>query len=89
MAPPRTASSLSIPTRQCPDSIVTGSRHVASAAHLARGCLMAEQACELARWVGRPGRPVTPGRVVRRADVAAAETPTNHQNLVPRRCDYA
>jgi hypothetical protein len=39
---------------------------------LARGCLMAERACELARWVGRPGRPVTSGRVLRRADVTAA-----------------
>jgi hypothetical protein len=47
---------------------------VAGAARLARGCLMAEQACELARWVGRPGRPVTARRVVRRADVAAAGT---------------
>jgi len=47
---------------------------VAGAARLARGCLMAEQACALARWVGRPGRTVTAGRVVRRADVAAAGT---------------
>ena len=34
--------------------------------------MMADQACELARWVGRDGRPVTAGRVLRRADVAAA-----------------
>jgi hypothetical protein len=47
---------------------------VAGAARLARGCLMAEQASALSRWVGRPGRTVTAGRVVRRADVAAAGT---------------
>jgi hypothetical protein len=47
---------------------------VAGAARLARGCLIAEQASALARWVGRPGRTVTAGRVVRRADVAAAGT---------------
>ena len=33
---------------------------------------MAGQAVELARWLGREGRPVTAGRVLRRADVAAA-----------------
>jgi hypothetical protein len=47
---------------------------VAGAARLARGCLMAEQAGALARWVGRPGRTVTAGRVVRRADATAAGT---------------
>lgn len=46
----------------------------ADAARLARGCLMAEQSCALARWAGRPGRAVTAGRVVRRADVTAAGT---------------
>ncbi|WP_406045905.1 plasmid pRiA4b ORF-3 family protein [Micromonospora sp. NBC_00898] len=45
---------------------------VAGAGRLARGCMMADQACELARWVGRDGRPVTASRVLRRADVAAA-----------------
>ncbi len=45
---------------------------VAGAARLARGCMMADQACGLARWVGRDGRPVTASRVLRRADVAAA-----------------
>jgi hypothetical protein len=33
---------------------------------------MADQACRLARWVGRDGRLVTASRVLRRADVAAA-----------------
>src|SRR5215468_5192779 len=42
------------------------------AARLARGCTMADQACRLARWVGRDGRLVTASRVLRRADVAAA-----------------
>ena len=28
---------------------------VTGGARLARGCLMAEQACGLARWAGRPG----------------------------------
>lgn len=45
---------------------------VTSAAQLARGCLMAEQAYALAKWVGSPGRTVTASRVIRRADVAAA-----------------
>jgi hypothetical protein len=45
---------------------------VSGPVRLARGCLMAERACELARWVGSPGRPVTSGRVLRRADVTAA-----------------
>jgi hypothetical protein len=45
---------------------------VAGAARLARGCMIADQACGLARWVGRDGRPVTACRVLRRADVAAA-----------------
>lgn len=45
---------------------------VAGAARLARGCMMADQARGLARWVGRAGRPVTASRVLRRADVAAA-----------------
>ncbi|MEV6348556.1 plasmid pRiA4b ORF-3 family protein [Actinoplanes sp. NPDC051851] len=51
---------------------MNGSVDVAGTAHLARGCLMAEQARTLASWVGRPGRTVTAGRVLRRADVAAA-----------------
>jgi hypothetical protein len=45
---------------------------VDGAARLARGCTTADHACELVRWVGRDGRPVTAGRVLRRADVATA-----------------
>lgn len=58
----------------CQPVPLNGPVDVASAARLARGCLMAQQARALAKWVGRPGRTVTAGRVVRRADVAAAGT---------------
>jgi len=51
---------------------VEASVDAAGAARVACGCTMAHQACELAHWVGRDGRPVTASRVLRRADVAAA-----------------
>jgi hypothetical protein len=42
------------------------------AARLARGCVVVGQAVTLARWIGTGRRPVTPGRVLRKADVPAA-----------------
>jgi len=45
---------------------------VGPAARLARECTVARHALALAGWVGTGGRPVTAGRVLRRADVAAA-----------------
>jgi hypothetical protein len=42
------------------------------AARLARECTLMRHALALARWVSPGGRPVTAGRVLRRADVAAA-----------------
>ena len=42
------------------------------AARLARGCAVIGHAVTLARWIGTGRRPVTPGRVLRKADVPAA-----------------
>ena len=42
------------------------------AARLAQGCAAMGQAVALARWIGTGRRPVTPGRVLRKADVPAA-----------------
>ena len=41
-------------------------------ARRARECAVMGQAVSLARWIGSGRRPVTPGRVLRKADVAAA-----------------
>jgi len=42
------------------------------AARLARDCAVMGRAVALARWIGTGRRPVTPGQVLRKADVAAA-----------------
>ena len=42
------------------------------AARLARGCAVMGNAVTLARWIGAGRRPVTGGRVLRKADVPAA-----------------
>jgi len=42
------------------------------AARLARECAVVGHAVTLARWIGTGRRPVTPGRVLRKADVPAA-----------------
>lgn len=44
------------------------------AARRARECVVTGQALSLARWIGSGRRPVTPGQVLRKADVAAAGT---------------
>jgi hypothetical protein len=42
------------------------------AARQARECAVMGDAVTLARWIGTSRRPVTPGRVLRKADVSAA-----------------
>ena len=42
------------------------------AARGARDCAVMGQAVTLARWIGTGRRPVTPGRPLRKADIAAA-----------------
>jgi hypothetical protein len=44
------------------------------AARGARECTVMSQAVTLARWIGSGRRPVTPGQVLRKADVPAAGT---------------
>jgi hypothetical protein len=46
--------------------------NTAAAVRLARECVMAGHAVELARWMGCAGRPVTASQVLRRTDVAPA-----------------
>ena len=66
--PPRSATRR--PAAQ-PGTPATGDA-VDPAARLARECTLMRHALALARWVSPGGRPVTAGRVLRRADVAAA-----------------
>jgi hypothetical protein len=46
--------------------------HLRDAARRARECAVMGQAVTLARWIGNGRRPVTAGRVLRKADVPAA-----------------
>ena len=59
-------------TRAAQTTQPAASADTSEAARLARECLAVTQAVTLARWIGEKPRPVTPGEVLRKADVAAA-----------------